>query len=204
MFRKKTDDTPVTEKKKVPVKLIAILTAVAVLLGLLVSLLSGGIRTVAKKYVMAQIEGDAKAMYRLMAGDMRGYSESLYEKNKDEMFDAMEERCEDLGIRAKIRNFNQYYRFGKKASATQLEEQYHKGYQITLKVREVENMSYKEVDAFRANAATNMGDYIVANKIKDGKIVTVDVTIKGTTQTTEETVRVHLVKYKGKWKVAIA
>lgn len=201
MFRKHTD--PSAPKKKISFKWIAILSAVAILMGLSLVWVGGSVRSVARKYVQAQIEGDAKAMYRLMAGDMRGYSESLYEKDKGTMFDEMEDKAADLGIRANIRNFNQYYRVGKRVSAAQLEEQYDKGYQITLKVREVEKMSYEEVANYRAAVAETMGERIVANKIKDGKIATVEVTIKGARYTTTETVRVHLVKYKNSWKVAI-
>lgn len=128
--------------KGVSVKLIAIGTAVVLLLVLVLILLGGGTpKSAAKKYVRAQIEGDAKAMYRVMAGKMQKYNEALFEDGKEEMFSATEEACKEMDIQVDIRNFNQYYKAGKQLSAAQLEDQYGKGYKLTVKVRESEPSS---------------------------------------------------------------
>ena len=171
--------------KGVSVKLIAIGTAVVLLLGLVLILLGGGTpKSAAKKYVRAQIEGDAKAMYRVMAGKMQKYNEALFEDGKEEMFSATEEACKQL-------------------SAAQLEDQYGKGYKLTVKVREIEDMSMADLKRMQERCTEeDLADYIRADKIKKGKCAIVDVIIEGTKETTTQNVRVYVVKYKGKWKVA--
>ncbi|MBR3778287.1 MAG: hypothetical protein IKL13_01005 [Clostridia bacterium] len=190
--------------KGVSVKLIAIGTAVVLLLGLVLILLGGGTpKSAAKKYVRAQIEGDAKAMYRVMAGKMQKYNEALFEDGKEEMFSATEEACKEMGIQVDIRNFNQYYKAGKQLSAAQLEDQYGKGYKLTVKVREIEDMSMADLKRMQERCTEeDLADYIRADKIKKGKCAIVDVIIEGTKETTTQNVRVYVVKYKGKWKVA--
>ncbi|MBR5615306.1 MAG: zinc ribbon domain-containing protein [Clostridia bacterium] len=187
------------------IKLIAVVAAIAIVLGLFIGLLGGGsAKSVAKKYVEAQINGDTKAMYGLMAGKMQKYvEEELMDDYKDEIFDYMEEQCDEMDIKAKVNNFNQYYAASKKLNAAQMKEQYGKGYKVKIEVREVENMRSSELeelqDAYDSDA---LEDYINADKIKKGKIVTVKVIIDGKEDTTTEDITVYVVKYKGKWKVA--
>lgn len=187
------------------IKLIAIVAVVAIVLGLLVGLLGGGsAKSVAKKYVEAQINGDTKAMYDLMAGKMQKYvEEEVMDDYKDEIFDYMEEQCDEMDIKAKVNNFNQYYAASKKLNAAQMKEQYGKGYKVKIEVREVENMRSSELEELQdAYDSDELEDYVNADKIKKGKIVTVKVIIDGKEDTTTEDVTVYVVKYKGKWKVA--
>lgn len=187
------------------IKLIAIVAAIAIVLGLFISLLGGGNpKSIAKKYVEASIEGDIKAQYGMMVGKMQKYvEEELMDDYKDEAFDYMEEQCDELDVKAKVNNFNQYYAASKKVAAAKMKEQYGKGYKVKIEVREVEEMrssELEEVQEFYDN--DEMEDFVNADKIKKGKIVTVKVIIDGKedTQTYDRTVCV--VKYKGKWKVA--
>ena len=58
------------------IKLIAIIAAIAIVLGLFIGLLGGGSpKSVAKKYVKACLEGDLKAQFSLEAGKMKKYFE---------------------------------------------------------------------------------------------------------------------------------
>lgn len=187
------------------IKLIAVVAAVAIVLGLLISLLGGGSpKSVAKDYVEASINGDIKAQYGLMVGKMQKYIEKeVMDDYKDEAFDMMEERCDEADIKVKISNFNQYYKASKKLSKANLVEQYGKGYKVKIEVREVEDMRSSELEEIQEAYDTDeLEDYVKANKIKKGKIVTVKVIIDGKedTQTFDRTV--YVVKYKGKWKVA--
>lgn len=192
-------------KSNSTVKLIAIVAAVAIVLGLFIGLLGGSNpKSVAKKYVEASINGDVKAQYSLMVGKMQKYIEKeVMDDYKDEAFDMMEERCEEADIDVKINNFNQYYKASKKLTKANLVEQYGKGYKVKIEVREVEDMRSSELEEIQDGYDVDeLEDYVKANKIKKGKIVTVKVIIDGKedTQTFDRTV--YVVKYKGQWKVA--
>lgn len=187
------------------IKLIAIVAAIAIVLGLFISLLGGGSpKSIAKKYIEASIEGDIKAQYGMMVGKMQKYVEKeLMSEYKDEAFDYMEEQCDELDIKANINNFNQYYKASKKVAAAEMKETFGKNYKVKIEVREVEDMRSSELEEIQDSYDNDvLEDYVNADKIKKGKIVTVKVIIDGKkdTQTYDRTV--YVVKYKGKWKVA--
>lgn len=187
------------------IKLIAIVAAVAIVLGLFVGLLGGGsAKSVAKDYIKASIEGDIKAQYGLMVGKMQKYVEKeLMDDYKDEAFDYMEEQCDEMDIKANINNFNQYYKASKKLNAAQMKETYGKGYKVKIEVREVEDMRSSELEEIQDTYDNEaLEDYVKANKIKKGKIVTVKVIIDGKKETKTYDRTVYVVKYQGKWKVA--
>ena len=194
---------PQSDKSKL-IKLVAIIAAVAVVLGLFIALLGGGSpKSVAKKYVEAELEGDMKAAFSVMAGKMQKcYEKEFMSEYKDEMFEMMEEQCEELDIKANIKNFNQYYKAAKKVTKAEMNEEYGKGYKVKIKIREVDDLRSSEIEAIQDMYDNEMyEDYIDANKIKKGKKVTVAVIIEGKESDDTEEIEVCVVKYKGKWKV---
>ena len=191
--------------KKKSVRLIAIISAAVILVtALLVILLgAGNPKTVAKRFVQAQLESDARAMYRVMAGDMQQYNEELHKDDKEEMFSQTEEACAELGIDVEINNFKQYYAAGRDLQAARWQDQYGEKYKVTVQVREIEDVSAAALLEIQARCSeADLAEYIRADKIKEGKYAVVDVTIEGDNETTTQNVRVCVVKYKGKWKVA--
>ena len=191
--------------KKRCVRLIAIVSAAVILVtALLVILLgAGNPKTVAKKFVQAQLEGDALAMYRVMAGDMQQYNEQLHKDDKEEMFTQTEEACAELGIEVTIDDFKQYYKAGRQLQTARWQDQYGADYKVTVKVREIEDMSAAALQEIQTRCGeADLAEYIRADKIKAGKYVVVDVIIEGDNETTTQNVRVYVVKYKSKWKVA--
>lgn len=191
--------------KKALIKLIAIIAAAAIVLGLMIALLAGSsAKSVAKKYVKAQIEGDTKAMYSLMVGKMQKYVENeVWDDYEDEMFEYMEEACDEEDIDVKIKNWNQYYKASKKLHKAQLNEQYGKGYKVTIEIREIEDLRNSELEEIQEGYDDeDLEDYVNPDKIKKGKKVTVKVIIDGKEDTTTKDVEVYVVKYGGSWKVA--
>lgn len=191
--------------KSALIKLIAVIAAAAIVLGLLIALLGGGsAKSVAKKYVKAEIEGDMKAAYSLMVGKMQKYVENeVYDDYEDELFEYMEEACDEEDINVKINNWNQYYKAYKKLTKAEMNEQYGKGYKVTIEVRDIEDIRNSELEEIQEGYDDDdLEDYVNPDKIKKGKKVTVKVIIDGKEDTTTEDVVVYVVKYKGKWKVA--
>lgn len=191
--------------KKALIKLIAIIAAAAIVLGLMIALLAGSsAKSVAKKYVKAQIEGDRKAMYSLMVGKMQKYVENeVYDDSEDEMFDYMEEACDEEDIDVKVNNWNQYYKAAKKLNKARLNEEFGKGYKLTIEIREVENLRPSELEEIQEGYDDeDMEDYVNPDKIKKGKKITVKVIIDGKESTEADDVVVYVVKYGGSWKVA--
>lgn len=186
------------------IKLIAIVAAVAIVLGLLFSLLGGdSAKSVAKKYIKAEIEGDLKAQMSLCVGKMQ----KMFEKETDDdmvdlMFEGLEEQADELDIKAKVNNFNQFYNVGKKVTKAQNKETYGKNFKVTVEVRKVKDMRNKDIDAIQ-DAYDNDAyeDYVNVDKIKKGKIVTVKVIIDGKEDSVAYDRDVQVVKYKGQWKV---
>lgn len=194
---------PLGDKSKL-VKLVAIIAAVAVVLGLFIALLGGGSpKSVAKKYVKAELEGDMKAAFSVMAGKMQKcYEKELMDEYKDEMFEMMEEQCDELDIKANIKNFNQYYKAVKKVTKAEMNEEFGKGYKVKIKIRSVDDLRSSEIEAIQEVYDNEMyEDYINADKIKKGKKVTVAVIIEGKESDDTDEIEVYVVKYKGKWKV---
>lgn len=194
---------PASDKSKL-IKLIALGAAVVVFLVLILSLLGGGSpKSVAKKYVQAELDGDMKAGFSVMAGKMQKcYEKEIMSEYKDEMFEMMEEQCEEMDIKANIKNFNQYYKASKKVTKAEMTEEFGKGYKVKIKIREVDDLRSSEIEAIQEMYDSEMyEDYIDANKIKKGKKVTVAVIIEGKESDDTEEIEVYVVKYKGKWKV---
>lgn len=191
--------------KNALIKLIAIICAAVIVLGLMIALLAGSsAKSVAKKYVKAQIEGDRKAMYGLMVGKMQKYMENeVWDDNEDEMFDYMEEACDEEDIDVKINNWNQYYKAAKKLNKAHLNEEFGKGYNVTIEIREVENLRPSELEEIQEGYDDeDLEDYVNPDKIKKGKKITVKVIIDGKESTEAEDVVVYVVKYGSSWKVA--
>ena len=191
--------------KNALIKLIAIIAAAAIVLGLMIALLAGSsAKSVAKKFVQAQIEGDQKEMYSLMVGKMQKYmEEEEYDDYEDELFEYMEEACDEEDIDVKINNWNQYYKARKKLTKAQMNEEFGKGYKVTIEIREVENLRPSELEEIQEGYDDeDIEDYVNPNKIKKGKKITVKVIIDGKESTEAEDVVVYVVKYGGSWKVA--
>lgn len=185
------------------VKIIAAAAAAIVFIVLIFGLLGGGNpKSMAKKYVEAELTGDMKAGYKLMAGKMQKLFEESVE-DEDQIFELYEGICDEADIDVKINNFNQLYKAMEKLYKAQNEEQYGKNFKLKVKVMEVEKMNSKEIKEIKESIKDDedMEDYIDASKIKKGKIVTVRYNIDGSEDAKTEDVEVCVVKYKGKWKV---
>ena len=189
------------------VKLIAIVAAAVLLIVAFASILGGGSpKSIAKKYVQAQLDGDMKKMYSMMAGKMQKcFEEEIMDDYDDELFEMMEEACDDEDIDVKIKNYNQFYKAAKKLNKAQMNEEYGKGYKVKIRIREVEDLRNSEIDDIQDYLDSDTyEDYIDSSKIKKGKKVTVAVNIEGKESDDADDIEVYIVKYKGKWKVVDA
>lgn len=186
------------------VKLIAIIAAAVLLIVAFASILGGSSpKALAKKYVQAQLDGDMKAMFGMMAGKMQKcFEEELIDDEDDELFEMMEEACDDEDIDVKIKNYNQFYKAAKKLNKAQMNEEYGKGYKVKIRVREVEDLRNSEIDDIQDYLDSDTyEDFIDSSKIKKGKKVTVAVNIEGKEADDADDIEVYIVKYKGKWRV---
>lgn len=198
---------PDTEKKHRRANLrryIAIGAAVTVLLiGVIGLWLSNTAEAVATRYVQESMEGDYKATMALSVGNMRrALEKQTSEEQRKTIFQNAEVQGELLGLDLSIDSFSDYY----KALATIVKETYTQaygeGYQLSYKVRETEDMSIKEFDAIcgiYTNSHSNLD--IDVDRLQVGKNVTVTVTVDGKDGIQSYDHIVHLVKYKGAWKV---
>ncbi|MBR3778288.1 MAG: zinc-ribbon domain-containing protein [Clostridia bacterium] len=189
------------------IKLIAIVAAVAIVLGLLISLLGGGSpKSVAKDYIKASFEGDYKELYSLMPGKYQKYVEKeLYDDDdiQERLFENAEKEADELDIKVKVKNFNQFYNAQKKIAKAENKEVYGKNYKISVKVIDVKDMRSSELEAIQDRYDTdNFEDYVKADKIKKGKKVYVSVIIDGNEDNNSYVNAVYVVKYGGKWKVS--
>ena len=183
---------------------IVICAAVTVLLvGVLGLWMSNTAEAVATRYVQESMEGDYKATMSLCVGDMRAALEKhTTEEQRKAIFQNAEVQGQQLGLDLSIDSFSDYY----KALATMVKETYTRlygeGYKLSYKVRETEDMTIKEFDAI-CNAYTNVHSDlgVDVDRLKVGKIVTVTVTVDGKDGMYSFDNTLHLVKYKGAWKV---
>lgn len=189
------------------IKLVAIIAVIAVVLGLFIGLLGGSSpKSVAKKYVMASLEGDLKTQLNLQPGKyQKYYEEELYGDDDDaeKMFEYAEEYADELDVKVKIKNFNQYYKAMKKITKAEDEESLGKGYKYSVKVVEVKDMRNSDLEAIQDRYDNDeMEDYINPDKIKKGKKVYVKVDIDSDEAPDSYILTVYCVKYGGQWKVA--
>lgn len=189
------------------IKLIAIIAAIAVVLGLFIGLLAGGgAKKVAKQYVMAQMEGDLKEMYSLSVGKYQKYVEDeVYKKSDDQeaLFERYEEYADELDVDVKIKNFNQWYKASKKITKAENKETYGKGYKFSVKVVEVKDMRNSELEAIQDRYDNEaMEDYINPDKIKKGKKVYIKIDIDSDKEPDSYIATAYVVKYGSQWKVA--
>lgn len=188
------------------IKLIAVIAAAAIVLGLFIGLLGGGSpKSVAKKYILASLEGDTKAMLELRPGKMVKYFEEEAMEDDDDqeaLFEYYEEYADELDVDVKINNFNQYYKACKKIGKASNEEAYGKGYKFSVKVVDVKDMRNSDLEDIQDSFDTDeYEDYINPDKIKKGKKVYVKVTIDSDEAPESYIVTVKCVKYGGKWTV---
>ena len=191
------------------IKLIAIIAAIAIVLGLFIGLLGGGsAKSVAKKYVMANLKGDIKAQYELKPGkyvkyfEEEGFESWGYE-DEDDLFDDTEEEADDLDVKVKVKNFNQYYKAEKKITKADDIETYGKGYKYSVKVVDMKDMRNSDIEDIQDMYDTDeYEDYINVDKIKKGKKVYVKVDIDANKNPDSYILTVYCVKYGGKWTVA--
>ena len=185
------------------IKLIAIVAGVAIVLGLFIGLLGGDSpKSVAKDYIEASFEGDLKKTYSLQPGKMQ----KMFEKetdDEDEMFEMVEEYGEELDVKVKVNNFNQYYKAVKKITKADNKETYGKNYKLNVKVIDVKDMRNSELEAIEERYDSDYyEDYVDADKIKKGKKVYVSVIVDGSEDNNSYVRTVYVVKYKGQWKVS--
>lgn len=188
------------------IKLIAIIAVIAVVAGLFIGLLGGGSpKSVAKKAVMAQLEGDIKTMLDLSPGKFQKYyEEELYGDDDDaeQMFEYAEEYADELDVDVKIKNFNQYYKAMKKITKAENKEELGKGYKFSVKVVDVKDMRNSDLEDIQDSYDNDeMEDYINPDKIKKGKKVYVKVDIDSDEAPDSYIVTVFCVKYGTQWKV---
>ena len=185
------------------IKLIAIIAVIAVVAGLFIGLLGGGSpKSVAKDFVKASIEGDMKKQMSLMAGKSQKYFEKVATEDEDELFENMEDACDEEDIDVKINNFNQFYKANKKYEKATNKDYYGKNYKVEVDVRDVIDMKEKVLDAYREMLDDDTcEEYINPDKIKKGKFVVVKVYIDGDEESDSYDTVVPVVKYKGSWKV---
>ena len=192
------------------VSAIAILCVLAILFTSVVAIIAinSSPRSIAKKYVKASVNGDRKAAFSMQAGKMKQYFQDRYEdpEAKARLFENMEENCLEEGVRAKVNNFNQYYRAYQKLNKAEMKEEFGALYIVTVKVEKVERMTPEKLEYLRRYySSENYEEYINPNRIRKGKLVHLTVSIRGIediddVETMELTV--SMIKYKGKWKVA--
>lgn len=188
------------------IKLIAIILAIAVVAGLFIGLLGGNSpKSVAKKYVMAQLEGDLKTRLSLSPGKyQKYYEEEVYGDDDDaeQLFENAEEYADELDVDVKIKNFNQYYKAMKKITKAENKEDYGKGYKFSVKVVDMKDMRNSDLEDIQDMYDNDeMEDYINPDKIKKGKKVYVKVDIDSDENPSSEIVTVYTVKYGSQWKV---
>ena len=201
------EQNPDTEKKHRRANLrryIAIGAALTVILVGIVGLwLSNTAEAVATRYVQESMEGDLKATMSLCVGDMRHLLEKKStEEQRKHIFQNAEEQGALVGLELSVDNFSEYY----KALATITQETYTQaygeGYKLSYKVRETEDMSIKEFEAICDAYTDAFFDIDVdVDRLQVGKNVTVTVTVDGKDGVQSYDRTVHLVKYKGAWKV---
>lgn len=186
------------------IKLVAIVAVIAVVLGLFIGLIGGGSpKSVAKKYIQAEIEGNMKKTFALSAGKMKKmFEKETKTEQQDMMFEGAEKAAEELDLKVKVNNFNQYYKATKKIAKANLKETFGKNYKIDVKVLEVKDIRTTELEAIQKRYDNDQyEDYIKADKIKKGKYVAVSVMIEGSEDRQTIDYVVSVVKYGGKWKV---
>ena len=194
----------VLSAKNALIKLIAIICAAVIVLGLMIALLAGSsAKSVAKKYIQASFDGDAKQMMSLMAGKMKQYYEKEYWDDEDDAFEELEDLADEYDIDADIDNFSQYYKVMKKVAKAEREEEYGKKAKLKLEIKEVDEMNSKELRTVKElyESSEDMEDYINPDKIKKGVIVTIHYYINGSEDSDTDDIDVVVVKYGGSWKV---
>ena len=208
-----TEETAETEKPKKKGKLGGIIGIVAAILACVmlftcvagVAAVRSTPRSVVKRYAKASISGDYKDTFKLEVGKSKKYFEKeSVGDDKQEYFEDAKEECEEEGVfTIGIFTFNQYYRAVKKLTKAALKEEFGSFRRIKIKVTEVEKM-----DALRLASIKNRYEseryegYVNPNRIRKGKTVKFTYTIKGTEDEYTGKGTIHLVKYKGRWRVA--
>lgn len=189
------------------IKLVAIIAVVAVVLGLFIGLLGGGsAKSVAKKFIMAELEGDIKTQLKLSPGKFQKYyEEEIYGDDDDAeaLFEDTEEWADELDVDVKVKNFNQYYKANKKITKAENEEDLGKGFKFSVKVVDTNDMRNSDLEAIQDMYDNDeMEDYINPDKIKKGKKVYVKVDIDSDEAPESYILTVYCVKYGSQWKVA--
>lgn len=191
--------------KSLLIKVVAGVAALALLILLFAAVFGGGAKSVAKKYVKAEIEGDMKKGFSVMAGKYQKYFEEVVygdDDYRDEEFEWLEDACDEEDIEVKIEKFGQYYKAYKKWTKVENKDYYGKNYKVKIEVRDVVDMKDKVVKAYQEVVDDDTcEEYIKAKKIKKGKFVVVKVIIDGSEETETRDVVVPVVKYGGSWKV---
>lgn len=196
-------------------KLFALLLAVAMLLTLTAcgdkkedDGVANKPEDVAEEFVKGMMNSDFNRIFNLYAFD---YEEALqgesleYYDDKEAFFEEMSDQYDE-----EITSWSQLYQIAKQETKAELEEDFGKGYKITVKAGDVVDMGDEDLDELIDEVDDDYGDYTSMRDLKDaeeGKIVTVIITIKGEDEDGEDveeekTYEIYMLKMNGKWKVA--
>lgn len=203
--------TPAKKSNKLLVCIVAAVVMVAlVVAGVFVvpKFFGGNYEDVAKNYGIAYAEADlVKASEYCLCSYVDAYNKMVdysceeYEMTREEFFELLSEQSGD-----KVESVEQLFVIMKEEAVTYLQEEYGT-YTITAKVAGTEEMSAVSVEELREYISEDQGyDYpsmfegVDADKISEGYIVELEVTINGSKSTDTETQEVTVVKYNGKWK----
>jgi len=182
-------------------RLAALCAAAAVaLVGVIGILVSNSPRGVAKRYVQATVEGDYKASSSLCVEDMRQWLEQeATDAERAAVFQNAEAQGQQIGLDLSVDTSSQYYKALRAIVEETYTQTYGEGYTVSYAVKETEDMSVREYEAYCTLYRDSR--YVDVDQLKIGKNVTVTVTIEGDYGTHTYDYTLSLLKYKGAWKV---
>ena len=182
------------KRKKTIIGLIIALVVICVVIGT-ISYLSP--KSVAQRYVKADILGDLRTIFSLSAEDTKAYFTYSFD-DEDEFFEAASDYYD-----ADVNSWSSFCRVANKDEKEHLEDTYGK-YSYSSEVTKTRTLTTNKLIEFVGKSyisklETKAG--FDSDQISKGMLVTVKTKIKGEDMTDRDTANVYLAKIGGFWKV---
>lgn len=190
--------------------IIAVAVAAIIVIALFVALFSGGsYEDVAEKFAVSAAKGDVGKAMKLYAYDIGEMLDDMVDKYAENLDVSTKEAYKMFGSRldAEISSASDLFKAAGKQAKEEIEDEYGKKFKVTSKIVSTEKLDGSELKEMLDDVGTvgmlgiDVDEYFNPDKVKKGYEVELEVKIDGKDKSDTKTIKVTVVKYKGKWKV---